>query len=101
MADTVIRELESMKDSKATNSKYLNATVLSQILKVSKLRINPILSELGWLEREKKGWILTKLGESIGGKQLEYEKNGISYVTWPETILNNKSLIETFKSYLI
>ena len=95
--DTIIRELESMRSSKTTDTKYLNATVLSQILKVSKLRINPILSELGWLERARKGWILTNLGESIGGKQLEYEKTGIPYVTWPESILNNKSLIETFK----
>ncbi|MCM3145086.1 glycerol kinase [Brevibacillus sp. MER 51] len=95
--DTLIPELESMKGGKTTETKYVNATVLSQILKVSKLRINPILSELGWLERDRKGWILTKLGESIGGKQLEYEKTGIPYVTWPESILSNKSLIETFK----
>lgn len=95
--DTIIRDLESMKVSKTPDTKYVNATVLSQILKVSKLRINPILSELGWLERDRKGWVLTKLGESIGGKQLEYEKTGIPYVTWPENILNNKSLIETFK----
>ncbi|NQF16676.1 glycerol kinase [Brevibacillus sp. HB1.3] len=95
--DTLIPELESMKGGKTTETKYVNATVLSQNLKVSKLRINPILSELGWLERDRKGWILTKLGESIGGKQLEYEKTGIPYVTWPESILSNKSLIETFK----
>ncbi|MGG4492446.1 glycerol kinase [Brevibacillus reuszeri] len=95
--DTIIRELESMKGSTATDTKYVNATLLSQILKVSKLRINPILSELGWLEKDRKGWILTKLGESIGGKQLEYEKTGIPYVTWPESILSNKSLNETFK----
>jgi hypothetical protein len=95
--ETIIRELESMKVSKATDTKYVNATLLSQILKVSKLRINPILSELGWLEKDRKGWILTKLGESIGGKQLEYEKTGIPYVTWPESILSNKSLNETFK----
>ncbi|MED4782699.1 glycerol kinase [Brevibacillus choshinensis] len=95
--DTLIPELESMKGAKTTDTKYVNATVLSQILKVSKLRINPILSELGWLGKDRKGWILTKLGESIGGKQLEYEKTGIPYVTWPESILSNKRLIETFK----
>ncbi|GAB1532576.1 MULTISPECIES: glycerol kinase [Brevibacillus] len=94
--DTLIRELGPMKGSKTTDTKHINATVLSQILKVSKLRINPILSELGWLERDRKGWILTKLGEGLGGKQLEYEKTGIPYVTWPESILSNKRLIETF-----
>lgn len=95
--DTIIQDLQTMESKKTTETKYVNATVLSQILKVSKLRINPILSELGWLERDRKGWVLTKLGESIGGKQLEYEKTGIPYVTWPDSILTNKSLIETFK----
>lgn len=95
--DTIIQDLQTMESMKTTETKYVSATVLSQILKVSKLRINPILSELGWLERDRKGWVLTKLGESIGGKQLEYEKTGIPYVTWPESILTNKSLIETFK----
>ncbi|MED1744309.1 glycerol kinase [Brevibacillus borstelensis] len=81
-------------------TKFINATALSQIFNISKFRINPILSELGWVERDRKGWILTNLGKSIGGKRLEYEKTGIPYVTWPESILKNKRLVETFQQLI-
>ncbi|MDR7315539.1 glycerol kinase [Brevibacillus nitrificans] len=92
-----IKLLKASDEKETTDPKYINATFISQIYRVSKLRINPILSELGWVERDRKGWILTKLGESIGGRQLEYEKTGIPFVMWPESILTNKRLIETFQ----
>ncbi|GIO10085.1 hypothetical protein J31TS6_61130 [Brevibacillus reuszeri] len=95
--EEIRRKIEELMHSTETaETKFLNVTTLAQILKVSKLRINPILSELGWVEKDRKGWILTKLGKSNGGKQSEYEKTGIPFVTWPESILINKSLVETF-----
>ncbi|WP_337019453.1 hypothetical protein [Oceanobacillus massiliensis] len=57
--------------------------------------MNPILSELGFVQKSVKGWVLTKLGLSVGGKQLEYDKTGIPYVNWPKNILQNKRLVET------
>lgn len=96
--DILNEEIKNFYHSqKEREPKFLNATALSQIFNVSKFRINPILSELGWVERDRKGWILTKLGKNLGGRQLEYEKTGIPYVSWPDTLLTNKSLIETFK----
>ncbi|USG64802.1 glycerol kinase [Brevibacillus ruminantium] len=95
--ESLREEIENMKTSEKKQTTYINATSLSQIFNVSKLRINPILSELGWVEKDRKGWILTKLGKSIGGKQLEYDKTGIPYVTWPESIVNNKRLVETIR----
>ncbi|MET3291832.1 UNVERIFIED_CONTAM: hypothetical protein ABID98_004402 [Brevibacillus sp. OAP136] len=95
--ENIIKEIKLTDASDDKETKYMNATTMSQIFKVSKLRINPILSELGWVERDRKGWILTKLGQSIGGRQLEYEKTGIPYVSWPESVLANKALIETIK----
>ncbi|SER01224.1 hypothetical protein [Piscibacillus halophilus] len=77
--------------------KYLSTTKLAEEFDVSRLRINPILSELGWIEKDRKGWITTKLGKSLGGKQLEHNKTGVPYVKWPETILKNKRLVETIK----
>ncbi|GEL78695.1 glycerol kinase [Tenuibacillus multivorans] len=77
--------------------KYLSTTKLAEEFDVSRLRINPILSELGWIEKDRKGWITTKLGESLGGKQLEHNKTGVPYVKWPETILKNKRLVETIE----
>ncbi|GGM28014.1 hypothetical protein GCM10011351_12380 [Paraliobacillus quinghaiensis] len=90
---------ESIRDNKiftSTNTEVLlNATALSNHFGVSKLKMNPILSELGFVQKAIKGWTVTKLGLSIGGKQLEYDKTGVPYVNWPESILHNKRLVET------
>ncbi|WP_236687162.1 glycerol kinase [Ornithinibacillus californiensis] len=75
--------------------KYINATSLSDHFGISKFKMNPILSELGFVQKAVKGWTVTKLGLSMGGKQLEYDKTGVPYVNWPESILQNKRLIET------
>ncbi|RCW77029.1 glycerol kinase [Saliterribacillus persicus] len=77
------------------NEVLLNATALSNHFGVSKLKMNPILSELGFIQKAIKGWTVTKLGLSIGGKQLEYDRTGVPYVNWPESILHNKRLVET------
>lgn len=83
--------------TQANEEKLVNTVTLSQHFGVSKLRINPILSELGLLQKGVKGWLITKLGESIGGKQFEYDRNGVPYVCWEQSILTNKRLLETMK----
>lgn len=75
----------------------INATTLAKNFGISKLRINPILSELGLLEKGVKGWIVTPLGISLGGKQFEYEKTGIPYVCWDESLLTNKIFLNSIK----
>ena len=77
--------------------KLLNATAIGKHFHVSSQRLNLILSELGWIEKDLAGWTLTKLGKTVGGKQYEHETSGGSYVLWPDNILQNKSLIEVFK----
>ena len=91
---------ESVKDDQElqeinSNDKLLSTTVLAKKFGVSRFRMNPILSELGWVEKDRKGWISTKLGKSLGGVQFENNKTGIPYVRWPESILENKRLLET------
>lgn len=81
-------------------NKLLTSTVIGKHFNITNQRMNLILSELGYIERvfigqDSNGWTATKLGKSIGGKQLESE-NGSTYVVWPASILNNKSLIEVF-----
>ncbi|SDK47227.1 glycerol kinase [Sediminibacillus albus] len=82
------------------NDQLLNATALSNHFGISKFKMNPILSELGLVEKAVKGWTVTKLGKSIGGKQLEYDKTGVPYVNWPANILKNKRLVETMNELL-
>ncbi|WP_225228647.1 glycerol kinase [Bacillus sp. PS06] len=88
--DSILKQLEEDKN-------LLTATALSTHFGVSRFRINPILSEIGLIQKSLKGWVLTKLGESAGGKQFEHDKTGIPFVCWNEAILTNKRIIETMK----
>lgn len=77
--------------------KLLNATAIGKHYNISSQRLNLILSELGWIEKDLAGWAVTKLGKAVGGRQYEHETSGGSYVLWPENILQNKSLNEVFR----
>ncbi|MBI3718109.1 MAG: glycerol kinase [Sphingobacteriales bacterium] len=77
--------------------KLLNATTIGKHYNISSQRLNLVLSELGWIEKDLAGWTITKLGKSVGGKQYEHETSGGTYVLWPGHILENKSLNEVFK----
>ena len=74
------------------NSRLLNATAIGKNFNISSQRINLILSELGWIEKELAGWKVSKLGKSIGGKQFEHETSAGTYVLWAESILINQNL---------
>ncbi len=76
--------------------KLLNATAIGKHFNVSSQRLNLILSEFGWIEKDLAGWTITKLGKNVGGRQFEHETSGGSYVLWPENILQNKSLVGVF-----
>lgn len=77
--------------------KSLNATTIGKHYNISSQRLNLILSELGWIEKNLAGWAITKLGKTVGGRQFEHETSGGTYVLWPDSILQNKSLNEVFK----
>jgi hypothetical protein len=76
--------------------KLINSTAIGNHFNVSGQRMNLIFSELGWISKAISGWAITKLGTTIGGRQYEEETRGDTYVKWPETILQNKSLQEIF-----
>lgn len=86
------------------SSQTLSSTKIGDSFKVSAQRINAILSELGWIEKSNiGGWELTKYGKRIGGFEMEAQ-NGSPYVIWDDSILTNKSLLNsidaaTGKSY--
>ena len=54
--------------------------------------MNYILSELGWIKRGLKGWLITEQGERLGAIQGEDYRSGIPYAKWPESILKVKAL---------
>ena len=76
--------------------KLLNATTIGNHYNVSSQRLNLILSELGWIEKDIAGWQVTKLGKTVGGKQFEDSTSGKTYVKWANSILQNKNLKDVF-----
>ena len=84
---------ESSNENK--QSKLITATTIGKHFELSANKINFILSELGWIEKGLKGWIITIQGKKQGGIQDEDPRTGIPYVRWPQSIIYSKSLIET------
>lgn len=77
--------------------KLLTATAVGKHFGLSANKCNYIFSELGWLKKGLKGWLLTNQGERVGGQQSEDHRSGIPYVRWPADILGNKSLVATME----
>ena len=80
------------------DGQLLSATVIGEKLGFTSQRINQILAELGWINREKKGWVATAQGLALGAVQKEAYQTGIPYVAWPATLTANKALTATIKS---
>jgi len=76
-------------------SKSITARSIGDSFDLSATKINFILSELGWLQKGLKGWLLTEQGKKQGGLQAEDGRSGVPYVRWPETLVESKALKET------
>jgi hypothetical protein len=70
----------------------LNATKIGEYFNVSSQKINLYFSELGWIEKDRGGWVCTDAGIKNGGIQME-AMNGKPYVMWNDHIVNNKHLV--------
>jgi hypothetical protein len=75
----------------------INATNLGKHFNISSQRFNLLINELGWIERIVAGWGITKLGKTLGGRQIEHDTSGGTYVLWPEVVLKNKDLLGMFE----
>jgi len=78
--------------AKPEATKLLTATVLGQQFELSANKMNYILSELGWIKKGLKGWLVTEQGLAMGAEQGEDSRSGIPYVRWPEKITRNRAL---------
>ena len=68
----------------------ITASGIGQSFEMPPNRINFILSELGWLKKGVKGWLLTDQGRKQGGLQAESKQSGIPFVKWPEIICSGQ-----------
>lgn len=95
-------ENNSIDNGKKSDAlKLLNATAIGKTFGISSQRLNLVFSELGWIEKDIAGWLVTKLGKGLGGKQFEHDTSGGTYVLWPDSILINKNLTSVFKEVAI
>ncbi|MCK5715877.1 MAG: hypothetical protein KAH77_00190 [Thiomargarita sp.] len=73
----------------------ISATAIGNQFELSAHKINAILSELEWIYKGVKGWLLTELGEKQGGIQKKDQQSDMAYVVWPDSITETKSFKET------
>lgn len=81
----------------------LRAKILGNELDISPHRFNALLAELGWQKKHHRGWVLTELGRSLGGKGADDDESGVPFTLWPRSILDNsqlKSVLARIKSNL-
>jgi len=81
--------------SAPTAKKLFTSTTIGKHFDLSATKINFILSEIGWIKKGLKGWLLTEQGKKQGGQQAEDGRTGVPYAKWPENLLVAKALIET------
>lgn len=76
----------------------LSATDLGAAFGVSAQRLNLVLAELGWVNREPtKGWTPTAQGRRAGAVGREARQSGIPYVVWSSKVRTNKALIAALR----
>lgn len=74
----------------------LSATHIGGKVDLPARLINLLLAERGWIKKHIRGWLLTSRGKAVGGEQHTSEQSGIPYVTWPESLMDNALLLESF-----
>jgi hypothetical protein len=79
--------------------RLITATAISKEFGLSAVKTNYILSEIGWISKGLKGWVVSDQGKKQGGVQDEDKNSGVPYVRWPRRILDSKILRETIAQF--
>ena len=75
----------------------VSTTTIAKEFGVSTIKLNHLFSELGWIHKSLKGWVITEQGAKQGAAQSEDSRSGVPYVRWPETINKSKLLLASIK----
>lgn len=96
----IIQKAEKVEGETAMQVQFLTSTVLGEKLGIDSRKVNQVLSELGWIERAKKGWIPTAQGKKLHAEARESRQSGIPFVMWPEAIVSSRVLTNTVQELL-
>ncbi len=88
-------DISTSQKPQENKSEFATATKIGEVYDLPAKRINFILSEIGWINKHMKGWILTEQGKRQGGRQMESYQSGVPYVGWPVDIIESNVLKET------
>ncbi|MBU3004396.1 endonuclease domain-containing protein [Paraglaciecola arctica] len=77
--------------------KLVSSTTISHDFAISAIKLNYLFSELGWVSKSLKGWVVTEQGLKQGAVQSEDSRTGVPYVKWPETITQSEALLSSIK----
>ena len=80
-----------------SGEKLITSTEIGKEFQLSANKTNFLLSEIGWIYKGIKGWILTPQGIRQGGIQDENKTSGVPYVRWPQSIKESKILLSSIE----
>ncbi|MBU1668337.1 hypothetical protein KKC13_07935 [bacterium] len=82
-------------------SPYLSAAQIAQHFNIEATKINHILRDLKWIEKEYDiWWIATVLGKKNGAIEQTHANDKIKYVHWSKEILENEELNLAIQRYI-
>ncbi len=87
-------------DLVATGGNTLSATQIGEYFKLNPKKINQLFSELGWINKEKDGWIATPAGLRVGAKQREDKQSQQKFVVWHDSLRHNPHLRQSVIEFL-
>ena len=90
--DSILEDVKELVNQE--DKRVILVSKIAKKLSIAPQKLNLIFLELGWIEKDIRGWGVTKLGKTVGGKQREHTESGKLYVMWSENILDNKILME-------
>lgn len=82
------------------NNTSLNSTSLGERFNLDAKQINRMLFDLGWIEREDKGWRPSVLGEKLKAQKKVFSKSGVPFVVWHQDICKSRILQNVVSEFL-
>ena len=73
-----------------SESSTVTASQLGEKLGLKAQRVNLMFQELGWVTRERKGWVPTPQGAKRGASVKAHTPSGVPYVLWPASIAEDR-----------
>lgn len=73
----------------------LSSTKIGKEFGITANKLNHLFSELGWVNKNLKGWVVSEQGLKQGAVQSEDTRSGVPYVKWPETIIQSRLLLSS------